>query len=356
MISWMMRADLDNPAQLESLDKGRVLKTLMDYPEHSRRAIRIAEDTDLDIDRDRAFNTIVFAGIGGSAIGGQLVRDWLLDKSTTPMFVSRGYKLPGFVGEDTLVFVISYSGNTEETISAFNQATSRKCRIISFTSGGILERLSEENGIPVVKMPGGFRSRMALPYQLFTIATVLRRLGFVGDSWGEVEEAINHIEKMREEVAPNTPTEVNVAKQIAVSLVGRFPLVYGPQSHKGVGYRFSTQLNENSKVPSGSGTYPEIFHNIILGSEASPNVLSPLALIIISDPTEKDAMVDKILRFKALFQRGGGRIIELKASGPGRLARMLSVIYTGDFVSVYLGLLYGRDPSSQNAIDEIKRL
>jgi glucose/mannose-6-phosphate isomerase len=352
----MMRADLDNPVQLESLDKGRTLETLMDYPEHCRKAIRIAEEADLDIDRDRAFETIVFAGIGGSAIGGQLVRDWLLDRSTTPMFVSRGYDLPGFVGEETLVFVISYSGNTEETISAFNHAISRKCQIISFTSGGILERLSEEKGIPVVKMPGGFRSRMALPYQLFTVATVLRRLGFVDESWGEVEEAINHIEKIQGTVAPIIPTEVNVAKQMAVSLRDQFPLVYGPQLHEGVVYRFSTQLNENSKVPSGSGTYPEIFHNIILGSGARPSVLSPLALVIISDPTEKEGIVDKVLHFKALFQREGGIVIEFKASGPGRLARMLSVIYTGDFVSVYLGLLYGHDPSSQRAIDEIKRL
>jgi glucose/mannose-6-phosphate isomerase len=333
-----------------------MLKTLMDYPEHCRRAIKIAEEIVLDINRDKAFNAIVFAGIGGSAIGGQLVRDWLLDESTTPMLVSRGYTLPGFVDEDTLVFVISYSGNTEETISVFNQAIGKKCRIISFTSGGNLEQLSEENGIPVVKMPEGFRSRMALPYQLFTIATVLKRFGLIGESWDEVEKAINHIEKIREEVAPNVPTKVNFAKQMAVDLIGRFPLVFGPQSYEGVAYRFSTQLNENSKVPSGSGTYPEIFHNIILGSEGPHEVLSPLALVIISDPEDVGDMVDKTLRFKALFKRGVGGVIEFKASGQGRLARMLSVIYTGDFVSVYLGLLYGRDPSSQDAIDEIKRL
>jgi len=123
-----------------------------------------------------------------------------------------------------------------------------------------------------------------------------------------------------------------------------------------VAYRLRTQLNENSKVPAGSGSFPELFHNAVLSCEAPDEVLKPICLLFIRDSGETNRIARKIDRFRALFEGRVGGIVEVRARGQGKLARMLSVLYTGDYISTYLGLLYGQDPSSTDAIEELKRV
>ena len=138
-----MESVIDNLEDLRKLDKGRMLKALREFPEYCRQAVEIVNTTPLGDLVDMAFEAVVFIGMGGSAIGGQLVGDWLSRESTVPIVVSRGYNLPGFVNEETLVFAVSYSGNTEETLSAFQEALERRASIVSVTSGGLLEGLSK---------------------------------------------------------------------------------------------------------------------------------------------------------------------------------------------------------------------
>jgi len=299
---------------------------------------------------------VVFAGVGGSAIGGQLIHDWLFSEARIPIVVSRGHCLPGFVDHETLVFAVSYSGETVETLNAFHQALERGCSIISVTSGGALESLSEEKGIPMVSMPKGLKPRAAIPYQFFIVATVLRRLGMIPNSWGEVQEAFEILKGLRKEIVPEIPTNSNTAKQLAFGLRYKIPFVYGPRLFEGVAYRLSTQLNENSKVPASSGAFPELFHNAVLASEGPEEVLGPLCALIIRDPEEMDEMSRKIDRFIDILKPHVGRVIEIKARGRGRLARMFSILYTGDYVSTYLALLNGKDPSSMDAIDSLKKV
>lgn len=351
----LMDTSLDNLEKLQELDKGGMLKALREFPESCRLAVEIAEGTSLCDLIDRSYKTVVFGGMGGSAIGGQLIQDWLFGVSPVPIVVSRGYHLPRFVNNETLVFAVSYSGNTEETLSAFHEAMERGSPLISVTSGGLLEDISRKEGVPLISMPGGLRPRAALPYQFFIIATTLNRLGLISDSWGELEETFEILEELRDELVPEVPTESNPAKRLALNLSYKVPFVYGPRLFEGVAYRLRTQLNENSKVPAGSGAFPELFHNAVLGCEGPDEVLDPLCILIIRDPEETDEMTCKIDRFKALLEARVGRMLEIEAEGRGRLARMFSVIYIGDYVSTYLGLLYGLDPSSMNAIEELKR-
>jgi len=353
---WLMDSVVDTPGKLLELDKGGMLRVLRRYPDDCRRAIEIAEATPLGDLVDRAYKAVVFAGMGGSAIGGRLVSDWLLRDSSIPMFVSRGYLLPGFVDQETLVFAVSYSGNTEETLAAFREALDRGSTVISVASGGSLEEASTEKGLPLVRIPGGMRPRAALPYQFFTLATILKRLGLVPSSWGEVEEAISVLENLRDELAPEVPADSNPAKKLALGLRRKVPFVYGSRLFEGVAYRLGTQLNENSKVPATSGAFPELFHNAVLGCEGPDEVLDPLCVLIIRDPEEPDEMVRKIDRFKDLLEPRVGGMLEVEARGRGKLSRMLSVLYIGDYTSTYLGLLYGKDPSSMDAIEELKRV
>ncbi len=353
---WLMDSVVDTPEKLLELDRGGMLRVLRRYPEDCRRAIEIAEATPLGDLEDRAYKAIVFVGMGGSAIGGRLVSDWLLEDSSIPMIVSRGYLLPGFVDKETLVFAVSYSGNTEETLAAFHEALDRGSAVISVASGGSLDEASKENGLPLVRIPRGMRPRAALPYQFFTLATILKRLDLVPRSWDEVEEAIGVLEKLSDELAPEVPADSNPAKRLALGLRGKVPFVYGSRLFEGVAYRFGTQLNENSKVMAASGAFPELFHNAVLGSEGPDETLGPLCILTIRDPEESVEMVRKIDRFNDLLEPNVGGMLEVEARGRGKLSRMLSVLYIGDYTSTYLGLMYGKDPSAMDAIEELKRV
>jgi len=350
-----MVTNLDKPSRLMELDQGGMLKNLERFPEDCRLARETAEGVCLGELGKGAFKSVVFAGVGGSAIGGRLITDWLSGESGVPMVVSGGYSLPGFVDREALVLSVSYSGNTEETLSMFREALDAGAQIASFTSGGQLERLSKEMGIPLVSMPSGLKPRAALPFQFFMLATVLERLGLVPCS-GEVDEAIEVLGEVRNGLVPEVPSASNPAKRLALDLFNKVPFVYGSELLGSVAYRFGTQLNENSKVPAGSGSFPELFHNVVLACEAPKEVLDPLCLLFIRDPLESESMSRKIDRFKALFKPRVGRVLEAWARGRGRLARMFSIILLGDYVSTYLALLYGHDPSSMDAIDELKRV
>lgn len=351
-----METVIDNLEGLRKLDKGKMLTALREFPEYCRQAVEIANAAPLGDLVDRAFEAVVFTGMGGSAIGGQLIGDWLSQESTVPIVVSRGYHLPGFVNEETLVFAVSYSGNTEETLSAFQEALERRASIISIASGGLLEGLSKREGLPLLLMPTGLRPRAAIPYQFFMIAATMNRLGLIPLSWAEAEEAIKTLEQLKEEIVPEVPADRNPAKKLAMSLMNKVPFVYGPPSFEGVAYRFGTQLNENGKVPASSGAFPELFHNAVLGCEGPDEVLRSLCVLVIRDPGETVEIARKVERFKALLEPRVGGMLEVRARGRGKLARMLSVLYVGDYVSTYLGLLYGRDPSSMDAIEELKRV
>ncbi len=330
------------------------MEVLAGFPEDCAKAIEEAEKVDLGPVPTGNPDSLVVAGMGGSAVGGTILGDWLQEESRIPIQVSRGYHLPGYVNEDTLVFVVSYSGNTEETLSAFQEATSRGCPVATFTSGGTLARLSSERGLPCFRLPPGMRPRAALPYQFFSLATAARRLGVFSEAWGEVDEALEVLRDFREMLRVGSPTSSNPAKRLAYDIKGYVPFVYGPPIFRGVAYRYSTQFNENGKTPAGWGYFPEAFHNAVMTREAPKEIAGSLCAVIIMDPMEGEIMAKKIEGFKKLMESSIGRILEVQAYGTGRLARILSAQYVGDYASAYLGLLQGFDPSSTDSIEALK--
>jgi len=350
-----MESILDRPEQMEALDRGEMLGALRRFPESCSEAIEAAERIPLDGLPDLELGAVAVAGVGGSAIGGLLLRDWLRDSCPVPVHVPRSYHLPKFIGKETLVFAVSYSGNTEETLSALHEALERGCPVIALTSGGEMQRIAGERGLPLLPLPRGMQPRAALPNQFFSLATVMRRLGLASEAWGEVPEAFEVLEGLRDGLAPEAPAEGNTAKRLALGLAGLVPFIYGPRLLEAVAYRISTELNENSKVPAASGFFPEAFHNAVMGCEGPGEMLRGICALIIRDPEEPPEMRRKVDGFRELLERGGIRVLELRGLGRGRLARMLSALYTGDYVSTYLGLLSGLDPSSTASIDALKR-
>ncbi len=333
---------------------GGILRSMENLPEGCREGIRLGEEVELQHLEGLKPRRIIIAGMGGSAIGGLILRDWLLDAST-PIYVSAGYHLPGFTDDETLIIAVSYSGNTEETLTALMEAMERGCPILTVTSNGRMRKISEERGIPLIPLPRGLQPRASLPQQLFSIAVALRRIG-VEAPWDEVGEAIEVLEQLRPQLAPEKSPEANEAKSLALGLWGYIPHIYAPRRMEAVAYRLRTQLNENAKLPACSASLPEGFHNAVMGREGPKELLERLAALIIREPDEGEKLKRRINAFRELLEESFGRVLELWARGRGLLPKILSALYIGDYTSLYLALLYGYDPSKIKSIELLKRV
>lgn len=349
-----MQIDLDNLEFLRRLDVGKMLQSLAHFPLSCRNTIEQYQNVSVRDLIEKKFDKIVIVGMGGSAIGGDIISDWLFETSKIPILVSRGYHLPGYINENTLSFFVSYSGNTEETITAFREAIVRECSIISITSGGLLKELSIEEGVPIFSLPKGLQPRAALPNQFFTIAAILNALNLIGETWEEIDELFPVLKKIKSLNSPDVPLSNNMAKQLATDIKGYFPIVFGGKLFSGVTYRLSTQFNENSKHPAANGVFPEVFHNAIMLREENDDILSNICVLIIHDPLEPDYLSIKIERFKSLLHDRVGKLLEFRAEGIGKVSRILSAVYIGDYITTYLGFLKGLDPSSVESIQKLK--
>ncbi|MFH2109786.1 MAG: bifunctional phosphoglucose/phosphomannose isomerase [Candidatus Bathyarchaeota archaeon] len=351
-----MTPGLNDPQHLQTHDPSNMLQAIARFPQNARKAIKDAEKLNLAKLEASKIKGLLIAGMGGSAVGGLILRDWLMDRSTVPIQVSRGYHLPAWVDENTLVYCVSYSGNTEETLSQYQEALDRGCPLVCFCSGGKLSQSASLRKIPRLRYPKGFQPRAAIAHQFFGLATVSRRLGLVDDeTWGQVAEALKVLDGLSREMDPGTPSAFNPAKRLAESLKGYIPFVFGGEIHEAVAYRYTTQFNENSKSPAAHNFIPEAFHNSVMAREAPRDLLAQCCAVIIRDPQE-GPLSPKVYMFTKLVSESFGRVIEVEAVGQGKLARILSALYIGDYASAYLAVLYGRDPSSTESIESLKQV
>ena len=345
---------LDDIDHLKNLDKKNMLNAISRFPKNARKAINTAEKVELGDIPEGKYSSILIIGMGGSAVGGLLLRDWLRESLEIPIIVSRSYHLPRWVNKNALVLVLSYSGNTAETYSQYLEAVDRGCKIVVFCSGGKLSQNAALRKIPRVIYPKGYQPRAAIAFQFFSLVTIVNRLGLPGILWDEIDEAIDVSSVLKDEMAVESETDINPAKRLAASIYGFIPLVYGGPLYESVCYRYSTQLNENSKIPAGTNFFPEAFHNSVMAREAKQNLLEKICVVVINDPNSESLISEKIKKFNELMVKSFGRVVEVESSGKGRLARMISALYIGDYASAYLGFLYGHDPSTTDSIDYLK--
>jgi glucose/mannose-6-phosphate isomerase len=292
--------------------------------------------------------------MGGSAIGGEILRDWLLNELPIPIEVCRDYVLPAYVNEETLVFAISCSGNTEETLSAFADAVKRGCMVITITSGGHLLSFSEKLHVPHLTIPGGLPPRVTLPYLFFPLPILMEKLGILKSREKEIQEAVKVIEKLSRENSPETPVKNNLSKKLALELDETIPVVYGFREYAAVAHRLKTQFNENSKVPCKHEVFPELNHNEVVGWEASDALTKCFSVLLIRDRDESPEIKNRIEATKSLALNKAKKVLELYARGESKLARMFSVLHVGDLASVYLAILHNTDPTPVETIDKIK--
>jgi glucose/mannose-6-phosphate isomerase len=300
------------------------------------------------------FTRVVVCGMGGSAIGGDLARSFLGERAAVPLMNCRDYALPKNVASGALVVASSYSGNTGETLSAYDEARAAGAAIVAVTSGGELARRCERDGVPVCAIPGGMPPRSAIGFSLLPMLQILRACGVAAFTDAEYQETLAVVRDRCRSYAPGR--EDNAAIDLARRLHGKTAFIYAaPGLLEGVARRWSCQFNENAKVLAHFALFPELNHNEIVGWEASPELMSRSVIFSLEDRDDHPMTRRQAVVGLSIMGPLAEHVERLESPAGGRLARMLSMMLLGDFTSVYLAYLNGVDPTPVTKIDRLKK-
>jgi glucose/mannose-6-phosphate isomerase len=346
----MATSVLDDTGKMKKIDKSDMLSFCVNAEKHYGEAVKTAEKISLQYPKP---DNIIVAGMGGSAIGGELLKDWTRDKLQTPIEVSRAYSLPAYANEKSLVLIVSYSGETEETLSTFLDAKKRKCMIFCVSSGGSLLQFAEKLGLSYLCVPSGMPPRAALPYLFVPLLKSMEKMNMVPNVSEDLSETITLLARIGRENAPQNPVKDNFTKRLASEITGAVPVVYGFGVYRSVAQRFKQQFNENSKVPSKWEFFSELNHNEIVGWGNAGNLAKNFSTIFIRDENEPVEIRNRIETTKNLMPSDSKKF-EVWSQGKSALTKMLTTILVGDFTSVYLALLRGVDPTPVNTITQLK--
>ena len=343
---------LDDVAALAAADPSGMLGTVAAFPSHVREAYavgRVAEHLPALAD----VTSIVFCGMGGSAVAGDVLKQAFRAELDVPVDVVRSPILPAFAGPHTLVVVSSYSGNTSETLSAFHQAVERDCRIVAVTGGGTLGAECAERGIATVGLPAGFQPRAALGWLTFAMLGALEAAGLFASIEAEVEEVAATLAVLSAGLGPEIATSDNEAKAIAGWLGDRVPVLWGADGIAALAaMRWKTQLNENGKVPAFHAAMSELDHNEVVGWVAPYG--ERFAVIALRHDGEPEETAARFPLSAEIAASAGVEVLEVRARGTSPLAQLLSLVIVGDFASCYVGLRRGIDPTPVVVIDRLK--
>jgi glucose/mannose-6-phosphate isomerase len=341
--------DLDDPGALDIADPGGMLGQVASAGDQARAALAAAQLAALAGPEPRS---VVVAGMGGSGIAGDVLSALAFYRSPVPVTSVKGDRLPGFVGPSTLLVAVSYSGTTDETLAAVEEGLSAGARLVAVCSGGRLEDLAKQHGAPVVTVAPGRMPRAAL----WSLAVPVCMAAFAADVLEPMAEqvlaAADALDAEAELLGPGVPTAANPAKQAALRLLGKLPVIWGTGQLGAVAAaRLRTQCNENAKISATSAPVPEANHNDVMGLEGG---LGPgRELVLLRDHAgehERDAR-----RVIAACEALGVSSPVLREAGQGpplvRLARLMAFV---DYLSVYLGLGLGVDPTPIETIFRLK--
>ncbi len=345
---------LDDPERWEAFDPLRMRALLDAFPAQLNEAAELARSIDLRF--NVRISNIVVSGLGGSAIGGDIARTAAGGFLRCPFLVNRDYRLPSFVDSSTLVFACSYSGNTEETLSAYEQAKRAGAAIVCISSGGQLAEKANIDGNPVVMIPGGLPPRAAVGYSSVALLGSLRSLGLIAGIEEMLLEVAQLLSALVKRYTPEVPEASNKAKALARSLQGQIVAVYAASGTlEAAAVRWRGQMEENGKNLAFHHLLPEMTHNELVGWKWPEDVLRKIGVIFLRD-SEDHPQVQKRFDFTRDFvESRAGVVREIWSEGKSLLARIYSVICLGDYVSLYLAYLNAEDPTPVEAIESLKR-
>ena len=344
---------LDDPAALRELDQDGMLDRLHEFPEECRRALDMAKKFALP-ESFRKVQKIVVLGMGGSAIGGDLVASLSETESPVPLQVYRGYHLPAYVDSRTLVVASSYSGNTEETLTCFEQSLARGAQNLAITTGGRLLELARDRKVPAFTYNYQSPPRAALPYGFVTLLCFMQRLGFLTNVGTGIEDIPSLLATYARTIDENCAEPGNIAKQVARSLHKKIAVIYGAELLAEVAHRWKTQINENSKAWAFYEIIPEMNHNSVVGYEFPSDLKKDIFVVMIESQFLSDRIRIRLGVVKRLLSNAGVAFREVAGVGDAAIANVMSLVLLGDYVSYYLAFLNGIEPEPVRAIDYLK--
>jgi glucose/mannose-6-phosphate isomerase len=345
---------LDDVVADRTADPSGMLDIAMSLPRQLREGWRIGRDASLAPLPARPAH-LVIVGLGGSAIGADLLAAAVGARLSFPIAVVRDARLPSYIGPQSLVVASSYSGETDETVEAAESAIEANAPLLAVTSGGRLAALAESRRQTVVRVPGGLPPRAALGYLLGPVLAVLERWEVCPPCAADVDEAASAMDALADNSGPAAPEDRNAAKRLARRLDGHIPVVYAASPEvEPAARRWKSQFNENSKTVAAWHGFPEAAHNEVVGWGAAPEIAGLLEMVVLFSGRESDRARRLVAAAQEAMPRGVG-VHEVAGCGDSLLARLLSLVYIGDLTSVYLAYLRGVDPTPIEAITALKR-
>ncbi len=348
-----MAHPLDETGRLRTADPHGMMALTLDFPAQCKRAIELAQAWTLPL-LPREPRLIVVSGMGGSGIGGDYLRAVFEAEGNHPVLVVRDYQLPRCVDANTLLFAVSYSGNTEETLACYAEARERGAMIVALSSGGELQSRAQRDGVPHLPVPGGQPPRTALGYLFLPMLVLCERWNLLPNGETARARALQRLTQSRDRWQPEIPYEQNPAKQLASTLQGKLPILYGSGGYRAiVATRWKGQFNENAKQHAFASAFPELNHNEILGWVGAPRQARNFSIVVLRDPSESTQTRTRVEVTRQLVG-DAAEWHEVWAEGDSLLERLLTLTYLGDFVSLYLAYLNEVDPYSIDYIDRLK--
>jgi len=314
------------------------------FPAQLKRAIEIGQNAKIGKSKFPIRN-ILISGLGGSGIGGTILSNVLRDDIAVPIIVNKEYQIPAFVNENSLVIISSYSGNTEETLSALMQAFKKNAQIICITSGGLIKEYAETNDIDYVLIDGGAPPRSAFGQSFVQLLYILHQLCILEDGFKQfLKDAIAILEAEENEIKEQ-------AKAIAAKLNGKIPVIYSDAKFEGVSIRFRQQINENSKMLCWHHVVPEMNHNELVGwRQKNENIV----VIFLRNNQDFERNQERMEFTKEVVSQYASDVIELYSKGDHDIIRSIYLIHLTDWVSYYLSEIRGVDAIEINVINKLK--
>ncbi len=339
---------LDDKERIAELDPQGMVEDLDTFPEQCREAVALGEEVEFPFSLG-GFERAVVTGMGGSGIIGDLLSR-LVD---LPVESNRGYHLPKRARSDDLLIAISYSGNTEETLSALRDGVRRGMSPLCLSTGGEMEAYCRRESVPLVKIPTGHQPRASTGYMLLPLLELFARAGLAGTF--DSRELLEAVEELGERWNSSVETENNRAKRLAREFEGKIPVIYGTKGNtRVVAYRWKTQVNENAKQPAFWNVFPELNHNETVGYELGSHLMENGKVITLRNGMELERNELRMGIMEDLFEEEGIDYSLVRAPEGNKFTKVFGQIYLGDYFSVYLALLNEVDPSPVELIESFK--
>ncbi len=346
--------DLNDVTAIQRADPQNMLGHILNLPQQMEDGWAAADAIELPMSF-KAIDRVVIAGMGGSAIGGSLLAALMRPESHWPIVVVRDYDLPAWAhGPGTLVIASSHSGNTEETLAAFQQAQSRGCQLLALATGGRLMSMATEARIPFIRINYQSQPRAALGWSLSPLLNIAARLKWLPDLKNDFDEAVRVMRAWSRDLTVESPIAQNLAKREAGQLMGRLVIVFGAGCFTEVARRWKTQLNENAKAWAVFEALPEADHNLLAGTDWPFDFSRNVMALFLAGTRDHPRHRKRVELTRQFLMMAGCNTDSLMALGESSLAQIMSLILLGDFMSYYLAVLYGAEPTQVDTLAAFK--